>query len=125
MQHDLRAHPQPVLGLVAEGHLLQSLALGGAQGYRAGGGNGQGRQAYPEKWITTDRSLPYPATGPSGRMSAMPTPSEHTRLSLAARLGEHARSWIGTDRSEPSRTPSAPLSRWASPTVTWPRSGAG
>lgn len=61
------------------------------QGYRACGGNGQGRQADREKWITTGQSLPYPAIGPSGRMDVMPTPSEHTRLSLEGRLGEHAR----------------------------------
>jgi hypothetical protein len=76
---------------VTVGHLLQSLAFGGAQDYRAGGGNRQGRQADREKWITTGRSLPHPATGPSGRMAAMPTPSEHTRLSLEARLDERAR----------------------------------
>jgi hypothetical protein len=76
---------------VAVGHLLQALALDGAQGYRAGDDNGQGRQADREKWITTGRSLPHPFPGRSGRMVAMPTPSEHTRLSLEARLGEHAR----------------------------------
>jgi hypothetical protein len=76
---------------VAVGHLLQPLALAGAQDYRTGAGNGQGRQADREKWTTTGRSLPYPAIGPSGRMSAMPTPSEHTRLSLEARLDERAR----------------------------------
>jgi hypothetical protein len=42
-----------VLGLVAVGRFLQPLALGGAQDYRAGGGNRQGRQAVREKWITT------------------------------------------------------------------------
>jgi hypothetical protein len=36
---------------VAVGHFLQSLAFGGAQDYRAGGGNGQGRQTDREKWI--------------------------------------------------------------------------
>jgi hypothetical protein len=76
---------------VAVGHLLQPLAFGGTQDYRAGGGNRQGRQADREKRITTGQSLPYPAIGPSGRMDAMPTPSEHTRLSLEGRLGEHAR----------------------------------
>lgn len=65
--------------------------LGGARDYRAGSGNGQGRQADREKWITTGRSLPHPVPGRSDRMAAMPTPSEHTRLSLEQRLGEHAR----------------------------------
>jgi hypothetical protein len=40
LQDDLRAHPRPVLGLVAVGHFLQSLTLGGTQGDRTGGGNG-------------------------------------------------------------------------------------
>jgi hypothetical protein len=79
---------------VTVGHHLQPLALGSALGYRAGGGNGQGRQADRQKRITTGQSLPYPPTGPSGGMDAMPTPSEHTPLSLEGRLGEHARtSW--------------------------------
>ncbi|MET9659932.1 hypothetical protein [Streptomyces sp. NPDC006510] len=38
-------------------------------------------------------SLPHPATGPSGGMGA--TPSEHTCLSLGARLDEQARTaWL-------------------------------
>ncbi|OIK07731.1 hypothetical protein BIV23_01745 [Streptomyces monashensis] len=42
----------------------------------------QGRHADHEKWITTDRILPHPDHRPSGRMSAVPTPLEHTRLQL-------------------------------------------
>jgi hypothetical protein len=76
---------------VTVGHLLQTLALGGVQNYRTGGGNRHGGQTDREKWITTGCSLPHPGTDPSGRMGAMPTPSEHTRLSLEARLDEHAR----------------------------------
>jgi hypothetical protein len=66
VQDDPRAHPHPVVGLVAVGHLLHSLALGGAQGYRASSGNGQGRQADREKWITTGRSLPQDTTHHTG-----------------------------------------------------------
>lgn len=51
MQHHLRAHPQPVLGFVAVGHLLQPFAIGSTQDYRTGTGNRQGRQADQEKWI--------------------------------------------------------------------------
>ncbi|WP_406396877.1 hypothetical protein [Streptomyces uncialis] len=45
VQHDLRAHSKPVLGVVAARCLLQPVPLGGSQGYQAGGGNGHGRQA--------------------------------------------------------------------------------
>ncbi|WP_164247433.1 hypothetical protein [Streptomyces sp. S4.7] len=58
MQDDLRADPQPVLGLMAVGHLLQPLTLGGGQDYRAGQGNGHDRRADREKWITAGRALP-------------------------------------------------------------------
>jgi hypothetical protein len=56
-----------MLGLVAVGHPLQPLTLGGAQDYRAGSGNGQGRQADPEKRITMDRCLPAPDLRRVGR----------------------------------------------------------
>lgn len=55
VQHHVGALPDPVLGPVAVGHFLQPLPLGGGQGYRAGRGNGQGRQADREKWMTVGR----------------------------------------------------------------------
>lgn len=51
LQDDLRAHPQPVLSLVAVGHQFQPLALGSTQGDWTGSGNRQGRQADREKRI--------------------------------------------------------------------------
>jgi hypothetical protein len=86
VQHDLRPVSQPILGLVAVGHLLQPLALRGAQGYRTDAGNGQGRQPIERNGSRTSRSLSYPATDPWGRMGTMPTPSEHTQHLLKARL---------------------------------------
>lgn len=51
VQHDLRTHPDLVGSLMAPGRLLQPVALGGSQDDRAGGSNGQGRQADHQKWI--------------------------------------------------------------------------
>jgi hypothetical protein len=39
----------------------------------------------------TGRSLPYPGSGLSGTIGAMPSPLERTHLSLEARVDEQAR----------------------------------
>ncbi|ROQ78267.1 hypothetical protein EDD95_4871 [Streptomyces sp. CEV 2-1] len=92
VQHDLRPHPLPVLALVAPGHLLQPLAIGGGQKYRTGDGNRHGRRANREKRITVGGGLPHPRAGTphallrgSGRMAAMAAPPDSSRVSGAWR----------------------------------------
>lgn len=63
VQDDLRTHPQPVLGLVAVGHLLQPHAFGGSQGYRTGSADGHGGRTDRLKWIT---GKPQPAPPTAG-----------------------------------------------------------
>jgi hypothetical protein len=59
--------------------------------YRAGGGNGHGRQADHEKWIKPAAVCRISRVGESGRMARMPTPPQSTKTSLAQRLTSHAR----------------------------------
>lgn len=51
VEHDVRAYPGLVRGLVAVGHRLQPVPLRDGQRYRAGRGTGQGRQADQQKLI--------------------------------------------------------------------------
>lgn len=60
VQHHLctHPHPQPVLGLVAVGHLLQPHAFGGTRGCRTGGADGHGGRTDRRKWITGPAACP-------------------------------------------------------------------
>lgn len=67
VQHHLCTHPQPVLGLVAVGHLLQPPAFGGTRGYQTGGADGHGGRTDRPKWITGTPQPAPPVTAPAPR----------------------------------------------------------
>lgn len=76
VQHHLctHPHPQPVLGLVAVGHLLQPHAFGGTRGCRTGGADGHGGRTDRRKWITGPAACPVrhrPGLGSSSPAPAM------------------------------------------------------
>jgi hypothetical protein len=70
VQHDLRAYPQPVLGLVAVGHLLQPLTPGGSEEDRACGSERQRGRTVHEKRTVLHR--PAEGTAPSTHRKCIP-----------------------------------------------------
>lgn len=69
VQHHLRTHLQPVLGLVAIGHLLQPHAFGGTRGYRTRGGDGHCGRTDRPKWIAGTPQPAPPVTAPAPTLS--------------------------------------------------------
>lgn len=59
VRHHLCTHPQPVLGLVAVGDLLQPHAFGGTRGCRTGGADGHGGRTIGRSGSLRPRSLPH------------------------------------------------------------------
>ncbi len=110
--HDLRAHPQPVLGLVIAGRLFESVQLSGGQGIRAGDKGRAIQQAGAtgimpgpdrEKCIATGRSPKHPAVLSGQRRTWLPS-----RKMIAAPSADAA----GTKMSPASVRPTGnPLSR--------------
>lgn len=69
VQHHPSTHPQPMLGLVAVGHVPQPHAFGDARGCRTGGADGRGGRTGRRKWITGTPHPAPPVTAPAPAMT--------------------------------------------------------